>query len=69
VDVSQNIFFKLQEGEKIVKAIQSVRPISKVFHGLIASTTEILNLYVGAMARIRKYVLVAPEGAADYWNI
>lgn len=70
IDASlNNIFFKLQEGEKVVRAIESIKPLNGVFRGLTSKTTQLLQLYCGANARLARYIRIPCDGFADSWAI
>jgi len=64
-----NIFFKIQEGEKIIRAITSVKPINSIFHSLAALTTESFTVKVTGVCRMSRYIRVESDGASDYWNL
>lgn len=57
------------QGDRIIKAVHSVRPINTVFHKLLAKSSLPLDpLYVGAENRMRRYIRIDPEGYSDWWN-
>jgi hypothetical protein len=66
-DVYNILNILMASGDKIIRAIESVRPINNVFHNLTAITTEYIDLWVGAQTRFSRYIRVDPDGYADWW--
>jgi hypothetical protein len=66
-DVYNILNILMTTGDKIIRAIESVRPINDVFHNLMAITTEYIDIWVGAQTRFSRYIRVDPEGDADWW--
>ena len=66
-DVYNILNILMTTGDKIIRAIESVRPINDVFHNLTAITTEYIDIWVGAQTRFSRYIRVDPEGDADWW--
>jgi len=66
---TNNIMFDVQQGNRIINAIQGVKPMQMVFRGLIALTTVgPLKVYVGANYKVSNYVKVIDDGnGADWW--
>jgi hypothetical protein len=66
-DATNLLTILMTEGDKIIRAMESVRPINDVFHNLMAITTEYADVWVEAITRFSRYILVDPDGYADYW--
>ena len=70
VDVDEsfgNIFFRLQEGEKIIRAILTNKPLNTVFRGLTAKASQLIELYCYCNSRSTRYIRIPNDGYADYW--
>lgn len=66
-DVYNILNILMNTGDKIIRAIESVRPINTIFHNLTAITTEYIDIWVGAQTRFSRYIHVDPDGYADWW--
>lgn len=58
----------IKQGDRIIKAVESVRPVNDVFHKLMGYTTEDMDIYIGANSRFRRYMRIDSDGASDEWN-
>ena len=67
-DNAQILNIIMQQGDRIIRAIESVRPINTVFHGLMAKTTEKMDAYIGAQTRFSRYIRIDSDGPADFWE-
>ena len=56
-DATNLLTILMTEGDKIIRAMESVRPINDVFHNLMAITTEYADVWVEAITRFSRYIL------------
>lgn len=67
-ETQQLLKLLMTQGDQLIRAIQSVRPINGVFHSLIGITSENIDIWAGAQTRFSRYIRVDNEGApADWW--
>lgn len=65
---NQDLLVTLSEqGDKIIKAIESVRPLNTVFHRLSVKTTEYGDIYADAQSRLSWYMRIDHDGYSDWW--
>jgi len=67
VDESANISLDAARREKILAAIESIRPINTVFEQLSAYMLRTITLYAGLVTRFNKYIKITSNGYSDYW--
>jgi hypothetical protein len=68
-DASNILNILMTEGDKIIRAMESVRPINDVFHNLTAITTEYIDVWAGAITRLSRYMRIESDGPADWWVV
>jgi hypothetical protein len=59
--------FTIENLNKVIRAIISIKPLNEVFKGLIAEINRTAIIKIGGIIRFRKYLYVPSNGASDYW--
>lgn len=66
-DTANILNLLMTQGDKMIRAIESIRPINTVFHNLGLLTTEYGDISMGAETRFLRYLRIDPDGPADWW--
>lgn len=67
IDESADISLDVSRRQKVINAIESLRPINTVFQKLSAYVSRVTNIYVGSVMRFRRYIQIEPDGWANNW--
>jgi len=65
--IDDDTFLNIDNLNKVIRAILSIKPINEVFRGLLAEISITETIKIGANIRFRKYIKVPSNGASDYW--
>lgn len=67
IDDSINISDDVERRQKIINAIESIRPINTVFENLSANLKRFTTIEVSSVLRMRRYINIEPNGFANDW--
>jgi len=67
-DLSSDISFEVSRRQKVVRAIESIRPVNAVFRKLTGYVERMINLYVGAYIRCSRYTIIKSNGYSNGWG-
>jgi len=68
VDESSDISFDISRRAKVIRAIESIRPINDVFRRLIGYAERDFNMVAGAWIRSTRYIIIESDGYANGWG-
>jgi hypothetical protein len=71
VDIEQSnidIIDDIKKRQKIINAIESIRPINTVFRNLSAYVSRRTDIYIGSVANLRRYIKIESDGWANGYS-
>jgi len=68
IDASSDISFDVDRRDKVIRAIESVRPINTVFRTLFGYFQRIMEIYVFVRPRFTRYIQIKPTDWANYFD-
>lgn len=67
-DASEDISTDIQRRQKVIRAIESIRPINTVFRKLVGYVNRVLNIEVGGYVRMTRYAIIESDGYSNGWG-
>jgi PKD repeat protein len=67
-DLSSDISFEISRRQKVIRAIESIRPINTVFRRLVGYVKRIMPLSVACYMRATRYVVIESNGYSNGWG-
>lgn len=68
IDESSDISYDVSRRSKVIRAIESIRPVNTVFQNLSGYVKRIFTVYVGALTRFTRYIKIESDGYSDWWK-
>jgi hypothetical protein len=66
-DLSSDISFEISRRQKVIRAIESIRPINTVFRKLVGYVKRIMPLSVACFIRSTRYTVIESNGYSNGW--
>jgi len=67
-DESSDVSFDIQRRQKVIRAIESIRPVNAVFKGLEGYVVRQMDLQVGVYMRATRYTVIESNGYSNGWG-
>lgn len=67
-DTSSDISFDISRRQKVIRAIESIRPINTVFRRLMGYVNRVINLGVAGYIRMTRYMVIESDGYSNGWE-